>query len=145
MEAKAFLDLAHSLSNQSSDEAALRTSVSRSYYGLHHFLTQFILKEGFSLPKSEKKHDIVFQDLHNCTVVEVRIIAKFLDDLRDERNDADYELQLTKFQHPNIAVMLFLKAKMAYADFQKLTSSRKKCRQISNGIRDFRKKVQRQI
>jgi hypothetical protein len=72
-------------------------------------------------------------------------MAKFLDDLRDERNDADYELQLTRFQNPNSAVMLFLKAKTAYADFQKLTSSRKKCRQIANGIRDFRKKVQRQI
>ena len=145
MEAIAFLELAHSLSGQSNDEAALRTSVGRSYFALHNFFAQFILAEGFFLPKSGTKHDHVFQDLHNCNVIKIHQIAKSLDELHDERNDADYELELTKFQEPNHAVLLFLKAKKAYEDFQKLTSNRKKCKQIAKGIRNFRKKVQRQI
>ncbi|MBA7659407.1 hypothetical protein ES703_67385 [subsurface metagenome] len=145
MEAIAFLELAQTLSGQSNDEAALRTSVGRSYYALHNFFTQFILAEGFFLPKSGTRHDLVFQDLHNCNVEEIRQIAKSLDDLHDERNDADYELEITKFQEPNHAVLLFLKAKKAYEDFQKLTSNRKKRNQIAKGIRDNRKTLQRQI
>ena len=70
-------------------------------------------------------------------------MAKALDDLHDERNDADYELDLTKFKEPNCAILSCLKAKHAYQQFQNLTSSKNKRKKIAIGIREYQKKVQK--
>lgn len=143
MEPKAFLDLAHNLSGQSEDEAALRTSVSRSYYALLNYISLFISNEGFFLPKDADKHKWIFQDLHNCNVQDIITIASALNDLREERNDADYELEITKFQEPNNSVLLYLKAKKAYDDLKKMISNSRNRTLIVKGIHTFRKTVQR--
>ena len=60
MEPKAFIDLAQSLvSPNRPSEAAIRTSVSRSYYGLYNFLSGFFEDNGFELPDAAEAHEII--------------------------------------------------------------------------------------
>lgn len=141
MEPKAFLDLADDLKNKSDSEAALRTSVSRSYYALHNFLSQFIKNEGFILPKAAEKHELVYYWLHNCGITYISQIAKQLDDLREGRNDADYDLEVDKFQNPNVAVLLFFKARSAYNSFEKYVRNSSNRKKIKEGIREYQKKA----
>ena len=141
MEPKAFLDLADDLKNKSDSEAALRTSVSRSYYALHNLLSQFIKDSGFFLPKTAKRHDLVCRWLHNCGVTCVSLIAKQLDELRDDRNDADYDLEVDKFQESNVAVLLFIKARSAYNDFHEHVRSSGNRKKIVEGICEYQKKA----
>lgn len=141
MQPKPFLDLAQSLSRKSSNEAALRTSVSRSYYALFNLLKQFLKDNNFSLPKAAAAHGIVYHALYHCDVDEAASIAKDLDELREDRNDADYDLELTKFQEANTVVLLFLKAQTAYNGFEQLVGNRANRRKVVEGVRSYRKKA----
>jgi hypothetical protein len=143
MEPLAFLNLAHELSRRSGSEAALRTSVSRSYYALHNYIGLFISNQGFFLPKDAKKHDWIFQDLHNCNIKDIVKIASALSDLREERNDADYDLKIASFQEPNTSVLLYLKAKAAFENFQEIISDSKNRGLIVKEITAYREKIQR--
>ncbi len=140
MDPNAFLELAEDLKNKSGSEAALRTSVSRSYYGLHNYLKQFIEDQGFKLPETSQKHELVYRCLYNSGPQNIAIIAKILDELREERNEADYEMMLTKYQDGNLAVLVFIKARTAYNDFQKYTGNSKNRKKITKGIAEYQKK-----
>ena len=76
MDASAFLNLAHELLNNTDNEAALRTSVSRSYYALHNHLVKFVNDVGCQLPKDASKHEKVYRWLYNCDVGAIRAIAR---------------------------------------------------------------------
>lgn len=138
MEPVAFLSLAGVLVKQRDNEAALRTSISRSYYALHNSFSQFIINQGFLLPKTGKRHDLVYKWLHNCGIDGVRDVASMLDDLHDERNDADYDLADNKYQNPDHATMLFIKARTAYRAFEQLSNSKKKRKCIAKGIVNYK-------
>lgn len=145
MKAKDFLTLAQNLSNESNNEAALRTSVSRSYYALHNFISLFISKEGFSLPEGAEKHRWIIHDLNNCNIpnIDIATIASILNDLREERNIADYNLESNDFQEPNKAKFSYLKANSAYDDFEKIISNSNNRKKIVKEINTYRKKIQR--
>jgi len=134
VEPGAFLDLANTLSGQAESEAALRTSVSRSYYSLHNLLSEFITNYAFPVPKTAKSHKLVYRCIHNCGIHRIVLIGKHLDELREDRNDADYDMRMTKFQNPNVAAMSLIKARAAYNDFEQLTSTRKKRQQVVKGL-----------
>lgn len=137
MEPIAFLELAHSLANQADNEAAFRTSVSRSYYALFNLLNEFLVANKFSIPKAAKAHDTVYLYLHNSGIKGVCDVAKNLDDLRTDRNKADYELDLPDFQSTRCAVFSLTKARWSYKEFQKLTESRKKRQHVTKGVRAY--------
>ena len=145
MEPFAFLNLAQELSRRSDSEAALRTSISRSYYALHHYLSQFILAEKFYLPKDGTRHLYVINDMYNCEVDEIRQVAKDVDNLLEERNRADYELELDTFKNQNHVILLFLRAKAAWQTFEAYTKNRENRKQIAKGIRTYRAKIQKRI
>ena len=141
MKPQEFLTLAKRLCGESNNEAALRTSVGRSYYAFHHHLYQFIISQGFFFPKDKDRHIWVFEDLHGCGIKEICEVAKALDELREERNKADYELELDTFRESNCATLLFLKAKEAWQEFDGYANSNKKRRKVAKGIHKFRKEV----
>ncbi len=141
MEPRQFLTLAQELCSNSNNEAALRTSVSRSYYAFHHYLHQFIVSQGFPFPKDKNRHVWVFEDLHGCGIKEICKVAKALDDLCDERNKADYELELDTFREPNHATMLFFKTQAAWRAFDEYACNNKKRKKVAKGIHKFRKEV----
>lgn len=138
MEPKAFIDLAQSLVGQNNpNEAAIRTSVSRSYYGLYNLLSGFFEDNGFRLPGAAEAHTIVYRDLYNCGIPIVRRIAEFLQELRQERNKADYRLELGGYAEDRPAQMSLIKARTAYNDFGGFTGGNKR-KQLIKRIAKYR-------
>jgi len=139
MEPKAFIDLAQSLVDQNRpSEAAIRTSVSRSYYGLYNLLSGFFEDNGFQLPRGAEAHEIVRRELYHCGISVVREVAEFLQELRQERNNADYHLKFPQYAEDAPAQMSLIKARTAYDDFGNFTGGKKR-RQLVKKIAKYRK------
>ena len=99
-----------------------------------------VKKEGFTLSENATRHTWVRRDIDSCGS-EFSIIASDLNDLREARNDADYDLGVANFQDERYAVIQYLKARAAYDNFQQLSSNRKKRAQIAISIRKFRNSI----
>jgi len=141
MDPRVFLELAEELSERTDSEAAQRTSVSRSYYALYLLLHKFLKSKGISLPDTAVAHERVYRYLHNCGLQEVRSVASHLNDLRDERNIADYQLEETEFRDARVASLLFNKAQKAYDSFQECISDEENAGHVVRGINAYRKKT----
>ena len=141
MEPKAFLDLAQKLSKEEKDEASLRSSVSRAYYALFNSMAKFVRENVEKLSRTAKDHDTIYKYFHNCGMSNLAEIATSLSDLRNERNDSDYDLELDKFKNPNNVVLLFAKAKIAFNSFEKITNNQNNRAQIISGIREYKNSI----
>ena len=141
MEPKAFLDLAQNLSKEEKDEASLRSSVSRSYYALFHIMRQFFERSGERIPKSPDAHGRVCNYLSICNVSEVKKLATDLNDLKTDRNESDYDLVSNRFKEPNTVVLLFVKARNAFNDFEKIISTPDNRRHIMDGVQKYKNSI----
>jgi hypothetical protein len=139
---KDFIQLAHELYRRFNNEAAFRSAISRSYYGLYNLMNRFLVSNNIALPSTGKAHDLTYKYLHNCEDLDVQKLAKVLDDLHDDRNKADYQLELTQFNDSQCAVMAYLKANTAYNDFEKLTSNSSNRKKIIKGVIAYKNKTQ---
>lgn len=138
MDPKAFLELAEQLSRNTTNEASLRSCVSRSYYALFNFMAQFICDNVGPLSQTAKDHEKVYCYFNNCGVDDVQIIASSLNDLRDERNDSDYKLHLDKFRDQYTVCILFKKASIAFNSFESIVRSSERRKHIISGIRSYK-------
>jgi len=138
MKPRAFLQLAQQLSRNSTSEASLRTCVSRCYYALFNLMAQFINENIGGLSKTAQDHKKVYFYFNHCDVDNVKAIASNLNDLRDERNDSDYKLNLDKFKDQNNVSLLFMKANIAFNSFEKIIQSKKERDNIVKGIRRYK-------
>lgn len=98
MEGKDFLELARKLRN-SEIEAERRTSVSRAYYAVFNHVKTFLHTHNIKLPHTAQAHEKAYQYLFNSGIEEAEDLSDTLDNLRDKRNDADYELISPKHNH----------------------------------------------
>ncbi len=90
-----FLDLANILKS-SPDEASRRSAVSRAYYAVYHYIRSYL--SSHNIPdRCVKHHDPLIRCLRNSGVREVEILGDTVRDLKGDRMQADYELDLTKF------------------------------------------------
>ncbi len=76
-------------------EAAWRSAISRAYYAAFHVARQLLEDLGFRVPFGEQAHAYLWLRLYNCGDPQVRLVGRRLNDLRRERNWADYDLQRT--------------------------------------------------
>jgi len=142
MDPKAFIDIAQSLIDVSApSEAAIRTSIGRSYFGLFNLLGDFMKKNSFYLPNAAEAHKIIAHDLRGCGVDAARSIASYLEDLRTDRNKADYQLELSCYTDKRPADFSLLRARKAYEDFKKLTDSKNKRNHLKSRITDYRQRT----
>jgi len=137
MDPKDFIDLSQALCKQINHEAALRSAVSRSYFGLYNLLYQFLVSHGISLSNGADAHKKTCHCFHNCNFTDIEKLALILEDLRRERNRADYNLSIDKFRDPNVASMTTIKARAAFNDFIKITSDHTNRNTIINGIKTY--------
>ena len=94
---KSFLDFAQNLFNDlrhENDCIEVRSCISRAYYFIHHFGLQ-----RFSQDKRAKNLSAGNTERHRLLIeffrdIKARDIADRLNNLRNRRNDADYELNL---------------------------------------------------
>ncbi len=137
---KEFIHLAHELAHKFKTEAAFRSAISRSYYGLYNLMSCFLVNNNITLPDAAKAHNLTYKYLH--AVQDVQKLAKILDDLRVQRNDADYHLELIQYNDPNLARMAYIKANTAYDGFEKLISKSSNRKKIIKGVIAYKNKTQ---
>jgi len=82
-----FITLAESLSNQKTEEC-YRSAISRIYFGVFCLLRN---KKGYKQYKKSDVHRVVISAYKNSSDKFEKIVGKLLDELRLERNDADYD------------------------------------------------------
>ena len=91
MDPREFLTLARQLA-LASNEAAWRSAVSRAYYAAFHVAKQLLEDLGFAVPRADRAHGHVWLRLSNCGDLEVQDTGTDLNELRSDRNMADYDL-----------------------------------------------------
>ena len=141
MEPKAFLDLAERLLKNTNCEASLRTCIGRSYYAFYNLVIQF-LRPNFpnDFPRAAESHKKAFEYLSDCGIEDVELAASNLNDLRTERNQADYDLELGKFEE-NHANLIYLKAKFAMQTFEKTIKNADGRKALIKGIEFHKQKL----
>lgn len=91
-----FLNLAKEL-EQKSDEASLRTAISRIYYAVYWKARIKLEKEGFIIKESRGKgsHEQVWDEYSNRTGITNKAIYRSGDELKKNRIKADYKPEIT--------------------------------------------------
>jgi len=92
MDARDFLALAQQLA-LATTEAAWRSAVSRAYYAAFHIARELMEDLGFTVPHADRAHSHLWLRLSNCGDAHTERAARRLNDLRRERNGADYDLK----------------------------------------------------
>jgi len=91
MNPREFLDLAITLLGNSA-AADLRSAISRAYYAAFHVTRDFLMALGFLVPNADKAHAFLWLRLSNCGDARFVDVGVRLNDLRSNRNVADYDL-----------------------------------------------------
>lgn len=104
MRSSDFLALAFRLSS-STEEADLRTCVSRAYYGAYRAAIEFLENCGVTLPRSVDSHTKFRWCLDEAKHPAASLASAQLDSLRLDRNQADYDLRNKRFQKRSNVVM----------------------------------------
>ena len=90
MDFRDYLGLADTLANGTT-EAEWRSACSRGYYAAFHVARLLVLGLGFRVPQADRAHGYLWLRLSNSGVAEVKNAGSLLNDLRRERNRADYD------------------------------------------------------
>jgi uncharacterized protein (UPF0332 family) len=85
-----YLALADTLS-RGTTEAEWRSATSRAYYAAFHVARELLLALGFRVPQADRAHGYLWLRLSNAGVADVQKAGSLLNDLRRERNRADYD------------------------------------------------------
>lgn len=118
---KDFLTFAKTIHNHK-DEAARRSAVSRAYYALFHHIKSIVDSVVPSRPKRKlgaEEHERYIKYLQYSELEDAIYVGDKLKDLREERNDADYDLKLTKFDK-NTCVLLCAMAESLCNEIDKI-------------------------
>lgn len=91
MNPRDFLTLANALA-AGTTEAAWRSAVSRAYYAAFHVARRLLRDLGFRVPRGDQAHAYLWMRLSNCGDPMLVIAGHNLQDLRGERNKADYDI-----------------------------------------------------
>ena len=140
MDAKEFLYLAEKLIKDIKSEVSFRTCVGRSYFALFNLAAKFINDKVVALSNSAADHEKVYHYLNNCGVEDVQDVAVSLNFLRDNRNDADYKLDLNRFDE-NCATLAFIQARKAIKGFEKAIGNIKVQQDLISGIRTYKQRT----
>ncbi len=74
-------------------EAHWRSAVSRAYYAAFHDARQLLRGCGFAPPRAEQAHAYLWLRLSNCGHPDLAHAGAELNDLRGQRNWADYDFE----------------------------------------------------
>jgi len=91
LNAIAFLDCARNYANQPT-EADWRSAISRAYYAVFHHFREWFASKGLKLGNAAQAHSNLHLGLLNCGIAGLQTIESQIDDLRQTRTFADYDL-----------------------------------------------------
>ena len=116
-----YIELADELMKAKPDrltDAAIRSAVSRMYYGVFCLTRDLLKKKGFDLPRSGQVHTLVRDALKRLNSNDSVKLAKMLSELHSHRKVADYETAITI--NKNQAVLIDYKKREALEHLSKL-------------------------
>jgi uncharacterized protein (UPF0332 family) len=90
MDPHEFLDLAGELA-AGVREGDWRSAASRAYYAAFHVARCLFVQIGFRVPHSDRAHSFLYLRLNNCGQTAIVTAAQRLRNLRDLRNEGDYD------------------------------------------------------
>jgi uncharacterized protein (UPF0332 family) len=97
MDFRDFLSVAATLANGAT-EAEWRSAISRAYYAAFHVARRLLLDLSFRVPQADRAHGYLWLRLSNAGVAQVQEAGRWLNDLRRQRNRADYDDRRTVLQ-----------------------------------------------
>ena len=118
MNSKDFLDLADELVRRK-DEAALRTAVSRAYYGAFNHMAEFYRSKGIIFGKQDNVHVKLRDCMKYSGCDDVAAVAALLGSVHAERKRADYDMALRTFRQCSACEATVLNARQCLVDFDK--------------------------
>jgi len=130
-----FLTVAEKL-KCSPDEAERRTAVSRGYYSVFNYLRDCLAKHNIRISPTASGHTELAQYLRNSGVEQAEILSQTVEDLRTERNGADYKMGLRTFSKETCSLLVD-NAREAIEDFDFCIS---KGSVFIDGINDYKKR-----
>lgn len=120
--------------------AAMRSVVSRAYYGIFH-LTRTLLEDmGFHSPRDENSHRFVLIHLANADDETATDAATLLGELHDRRKRADYDLRDTRYETEAFAVDAITRADRAVRLLE-MCGAEPLSTKIRDGILSYRAKL----
>jgi hypothetical protein len=134
-----FQDTAERLA-QGTTEGDWRSAVSRAYYGVFHHFREFFLANGLDLGRGGQAHFNLYAGLQNCGIAAVAPLGNQVDDLRDSRVWADYDLNRALPQR--FALQEVARAAQLVADFQTHLATIL-AQQIVDGVRHYLQSIGR--
>jgi uncharacterized protein (UPF0332 family) len=87
-------------------EGDWRSAVSRAYYAAFHVARSLLRAQGFAVPRSDRAHSYLSQRLSNSGHPDVNLAGQQLEDVRDQRTWADYDLHRPLAQQDAEATVL---------------------------------------
>src|SRR2546428_12114500 len=89
-----FLEIANRYKS-SINEYERRTAIGRAYYAVYNFVCDILQKEGVqTFRKDGGDHDRMVYSLTNCKDSQAGIVGNLLKDLKAQRKNADYRMDL---------------------------------------------------
>jgi uncharacterized protein (UPF0332 family) len=114
-----------------------RTATSRAYYAAFHIACTFMTNLGFTVPNAERAHAYLWLRLQNGGDATVQRAGLLLNDLRGQRNRADYDLRRSFTQARALAAV-----QDTAALIQMLTAVVEPTRtQVMNAMKDYERLV----
>lgn len=141
MDFRLFLTVAQSLV-RANDEASWRSAVSRGYYAAFHVARDFLRDLGFVVPRAEAAHAFLWLRLSNAGQADVVSAGRNLNDLRSERNRADYQTK-PPVTHAS-AVTVVQSAERAIAALDRAQRGPER-RQIAEAIKKYERDVLKEV
>ncbi len=92
-----FLEVAKKLKD-SLNESDRRTSVSRSYYSVFNYIRTYLEENSIPIP-TFAGHEVLIQYLKHSGMSKGKMLGQMVEDLRTERNKADYDMKTQRFNN----------------------------------------------
>lgn len=134
-----FLILAEKLA-AATTEAEWRSAVCRAYYAAFHEARDALQSMGFATPRAELAHAYLWRRLENCGHSGLAAAGSRLNQLRRERNRADYDVNLNVARQDAAAAVR--SAEMIIKTFNSLNASELPA--ITDAIRNYEQHVLRE-
>src|SRR5258708_5236476 len=127
---------------QGPTEAEWRSAVSRAYYAAFHEARQLMQDLRFRVPRGEKAHAYLWLGLFNCREVQAQGGGSDLNQLRTERNRADYDIGQSWLQTDALLLVQATRRIIQILDAAGIDPTRT---QITDAMRVYERDVLKQV